>query len=232
MYMTINIYWACLEDQWMLASQPEPVIDLFHNKNLIGSEPLSKINYCPSFNANMKNLFALRSIFDYEFYIDEDRVISNMYDQEFFDNHVVIRSIEKKFFSFRNKYIFFTDNKSLDVTFYEYPFFEENNITERCLIPQGKFDIGRWFRNTEFAFYLKSKFNAFKIEQNEIYSYIRFHTDKDIKFIQFRYTDKLASYQDDGFALTKYSNLRNLNKYYSSFKNKKLILEEIERNII
>ena len=66
--MAINVYWACLEDIWMLADPPESVSDIFYKKyNFNRSEPTSLINYCPAFNDNLQNLFALKSIYDYNF---------------------------------------------------------------------------------------------------------------------------------------------------------------------
>jgi hypothetical protein len=186
--MSINVYWACLEDAWLLAEQPESVSSKFYNTyTFTRDEPQSNINYCPAFNDNLKNLYSLKSIYDFNFIVDGDNVSTDKYDQKFFDDHVVIRSLRKKFFSFQHKYIFFTDSPSLKTTFYEYPFLEDNNITSRCIIPAGTFDIGRWFRNTEFAFFLKNGFNEFKITKGEVYSYVRFHTEESITFKQFRF---------------------------------------------
>jgi hypothetical protein len=230
--MSINVYWACIEDSWMLATPPEAVSTIFYKKyEFKKNEPSSLINFCPAFNSNLKNVFALRSIYDYNFRIEDNDVKTDLYDQNFFNEHVTVRSLEKKFFAFKHKYIFFTDEPSLNTTFYEYPYLEDNNITRRCMIPAGMFDIGKWFRNTEFSFFLKKEFNEFKIEKNEIYSYVRFHTDKEVKLIQFRYNEQLTKYNNDGFQLTK-NPLYTLQNYYNSFRNKKLIIKEIKENIL
>ena len=233
--MTINVYWACCEDQWMLAEEPESVSKILYNKKIINQKyPDSQINYCPAFNQNLNNLYALKSLYNYEFTVvkndDSYDVVSPVLTQEFYIKHVNVRDPENKFFSFRNAYIFFTDVDKLNVTFYEYPFLEDNNITSRCMIVAGQFDIARWFRNTEFAFYLKSNIDTFKISQGEIYSYIRFHTDEKIQFKQFRYTKLLKEYNEDGFALNGF--MKNLTNYYKHFRTKKLILEEIKKNLV
>lgn len=236
--MSINIYWACLEKEWFLAEEPQPVFKRLNEKNLINiNEPYSQINKCPAFADSVKNLFSIKSFYDYEFTIDIDSmssqytIKSNNYDQEFFDEHVLVRSFEKRFFSFFQKYIFFTDEKSLNATYYIYPFLEDNNITKRCLIPPGQFDIGKWFRNTEFAFYLKDGFNSFKIEKDEIFAYIKFDTKEKINFHQFRYNENFEKYKLDGWAVNKMS-LKTMENYYKSFKNKKLILNEVKKNLI
>lgn len=230
--MTINVYWACLEEQWMLAKEPESVSSIFYQKYTPNKqEPLSQINYCPAFNGHLKNLFAVRSIYDYSFKVEGNNVISNMYNQEFYENHVVVRSLEKRFFSFQNKYIFFTDAPSLDITLYEYPFLEDNNVTQRCTMPAGQFNIGKWFRNTELAFFLKRDYNEFKVDKNEIMYYVRFHTNEKIKFQQFRFTNLLGSYNNDGFKLT-INPIGVLENFYKVFRTKKLILKEIQNNLI
>lgn len=233
--MSIKVYWACLEEPWMLAEAPESVLNIFYKKySFAKNEPQSHINYCPVFNKQLKNVFALRSVHDYQFKVNvkANHIYSDVYDQAFFKRMVNVRSLSKKFFSFNNRYIFFTERDSLNVTFYEYPALEDNNITERCMIPSGTFDIGRWFRYSEFAFFLKEQYNEFKIQKGDIYSYIRFHTEEKIEFHQFRYNPKLDSLRDDGFKLVAYGPLGSLERYYKAFKNKKIILKEIRENLI
>jgi hypothetical protein len=231
--MTITVYWACLEDQWMLAKEPESVSSIFYKKNLHDkNNPESCLNYCPAFNKNLTNLFTLKSLYEYEFTLEDGSVQSSYYNQAFYDSHVRVRSAEQKFCSFQNRYIFFTDSPSLEVTFYEFPYLEDNNITKRCMPVTGKFDIGQWFRNTEFAFYLKKDVNTFRIERDEIFSYIRFHTDEKIKFVQFRYDESLTKFNNDGFKLNFFGYMKTLENYYKSFKNKKLILKKIRENLL
>jgi hypothetical protein len=231
--MSIIVYWACLEDQWMLAKEPESVSSIFYKKGLSDkNNPHTSMNYCPAFNKNLHNLYALRSLYDYDFSVVDNGLQSKYYDQKFFDDHVQVRSLETKFFSFRNRFIFFTPEKSLNVTFYEHPYLEDNNVSNRCMIVTGQFDIGKWFRNTEFAFYLKKEFNTFKIERDEIFSYIRFHTDQKIIFKQFRYNDNFASFNHDGFKLNFYGYMKTLENYYKNFKNKNLILKKIKENLV
>lgn len=231
--MSINVYWACLEDQWQLANEPESVASVFYKKGLHDkTNPQSCINYCPSFNKNLTNLYALRSLYEYEFTLGDNEVRTPYYDQDFFETHVSVRDFNSKFCSFKNKFIFFTDHESLNVTFYEFPFLEDNNITQRCMPVSGQFDIGKWFRNSEFAFYLKEGYDTFKIDRNEIFSYIRFHTEEKIVFNQFKMTDKLREYNNDGFKLNFHGYLKTLENYYRSFRLKKLVLKEIKDNLL
>lgn len=231
--MTVNVYWACIEKNWMVADAPSPVYPSFlKNQNFYDERNNVSLSSCPAFRDSYFNVYGLKSLFDYSFKIQNGIIKSDLYDQEFFDDHVVIRSIDMKFFSFNNRYIFFSDEDSLLTTFYEYPIFEDNNITQKCIPIQGTYDIGKWFRNTEFPFYLKKDVNDFYIERNEVYSYIRFHSKKKIQFIQFKWNSILDNFCSDSTYISRYNKVGLLNNYYKLFKNKKFIIKEIKRNII
>jgi hypothetical protein len=234
--MAINVYWACTEKEWIKAEQPEKVLDRFYKLGFGDKEFSSPaaINYCPVFNQTLNNVFAIKSIYDYSFKIEDGNVNTRMYDQEFFEQHLLVRQLEKKFFSFYVKYIFFTDEDSLEITAYEYPVFEQNEITKRCMIFPGKFDIGKWFRNTEFAFALKDEFNEFVVNNEDVLYYLRFHTKEKINFKQFKMTDSLSKIMIDNNKINNFSlkPKRNINDFYNKFKGKAYILNEIKQNLV
>ena len=113
--------------------------------------------------SNRMNIFAIsnefgnaiRSIYDYSFKLENDTCTSLLYNQKFFDDHVLVRSLEKKFFSFLVRYIFFTDSDSLEIMSGQHPFLEESEITKRCMLIPGGYDIGKHFRTLEFPFILR-----------------------------------------------------------------------------
>jgi hypothetical protein len=232
--MSINVYWACLEEEWLRAKKPIPLSKLFYDKKLyINKDSLSGINACPAVNDDMQNVFGLSSIYDYEFTMTDQGLISPNNDQRFADRHVVMRSKDNKFFTFRQDLIFFTDEPSLLMTSNIFPYLEDNNISERCMIPQGTFDIGRWFRNTDFTFYLKNNYNQFKIAYDEIYSYVKFHTNEKINFIQYRHDEKIALYlQDVVNSRNYYPRSRMLEDYYFTLKTKNLLIKDIKKRIL
>jgi hypothetical protein len=231
--MTINIYWACLEKEWQRATPPEPVLKRFlDNANSEGD--VSTIKFCPAFRKELENLYGIGSLYDYEFELANNGIQTALYDQSFFDWHVLPRSLEDKFFSFSQEFIFFTDHPSLMMTGNLTPYMEDNNITERCIPVPGQFDIGKWFRPVEFSFFLKKDFNTFKINSGEIYQYVKFHTDEKINFVQFRYSEKLAEYMKGtmGVRENKKKFITSLEYFYNKFKLKKHILKEIKENIL
>jgi hypothetical protein len=234
--MLINVYWACLEKEWMLAKEPENVLKKFYESDFFKNKNVSKdtnMHMCPAFNSSLKNVYAIKSIYDYEFSVNKNDIFTNQYDQNFLNDHVYPRDFESKMFSFKHAFIFFTESDSLPTSFYQFPVFEDNEITKRCMIIPGNFDIGKWYRAGEFAFYLKKDFDTFKVSQNDVMYYIKFHTDEKINFLQFRNTEKLSSYQNDLFYLNgKIKGKVNMKKFYSSMKIKNMILKEIKKNLV
>jgi len=234
--MTINVYWACLEDEWVRDTGPEPVSSHFYGNKDINEKDNKhlSLNRCPFFNKNFNNLYQLRSIYSYSFKINGSSVFSDIYDQSFFDKHVYTRSIEKRAFSFSQSRIFYTDNKKgLDMTSYEMPYLEENNITKRTIPIVGTFNIGKWFRNIEHPFYMKDGYDEFKIEEGEIMYYLRFHTNEKIKFIQFYPSEKIKEISVSNMkSAINTSSKYSADFFYSNFKTKKIIEKEIKKNIL
>lgn len=230
--MTVRVYWASLENEWLRIKKPEPLAKTFYEKGLyVNKDTLNGINACPAFNNELKNTFSLFSLYDYNFKISPEGISSTLYDKDFADRHLVIRSPENRFFSFRQDMVFFTAEDSLLTTSNMYPYLENNNVTTRCMIPQGRFDIGKWFRNTDFTFYLKPQFDEFIISYEEVYSYIQFHTDEKIELVQYKHDDEISSYLSDIVLSRDYfSNSRGLEDYYKTLKFKKLLLKKIKNN--
>jgi hypothetical protein len=233
--MSITIYWSLNDESWLRAKTPDPIY-----KNFVQS-PENKKNsliLCPATKDYMQNIFSLKSIFSYDFKIDHTQdgndVTTSMYNQKFFDNHVTVRSKEDKLFSFTQRFCFYTEEKSLLMSAGILPFLEDNNITKRCVVIPGTFDIGRWFRRIEFAFYLKKDYDEFKIEEDEIYQYIKFHTNEKIIFKQFRVNSKIQDliYDIDYARNFRKEKFRSLEEYYLMLKNKKHIIKEIKNNLV
>ena len=231
--MAIIVYWSCIEEEWLRAKEPQPIYSEFIKNE---KDQTTGIKLCPAVKDYTKNTFSLKSIYDYKFETSEnkDAVFSNLYDQNFFDQHVFVRSNLDKFFTFSQEFIFFTEEKSLQMSAGIFPYLEDNNITERCIVIPGQIDIGKWFRPIEFAFYLKSKYKEFKINEKEVYQYIKFNTEDKIIFKQFKANEKIKEYIKD---VTNSKNFikkqhRLITNYYDMLNHKKYIIKEIKNNLI
>jgi hypothetical protein len=231
--MSITVYWACIEEEWLRAKEPEPIYKQFL-KNI--KDKNTVVNFCPSVKEYMKNVFSIESIYDYNFEIKDNQTgtFTNLYDQDFFNKHVMVRSEKEKLFSFFQQFIFFTEKNSLKMSAGMLPFLEDNEITKRCIPIPGIFDIGKWFRPTEFAFYLKNNYNRFEIKEEDIFQYIKFYTEEKIIFKQFYASEKIMKYAGDVTKAKDYrvNKTRQLQSYYSMLKHKKNIIKEIKNNLI
>ena len=228
----IVVYWSCLENEALRAKEPSPIYNQILLKK---STKDSGLLFCPSFKDYAKNIYGIHSIYDYEFIIQDSFTFSKTYNQEFYDNHMVVRSAEEKLFSFCQRFIFYTEENELLMSANMQPFFEDNSISERCMLIPGTFDIGKWFRNIDFSFYLKNNFDTFTINEGDIFQYIKFHTNKKIVFKQFFMDDFLN--QQYQYVLDSKNNrtqgdYRNLDSYYKMSKNKKKIIKAIKNSIV
>jgi hypothetical protein len=235
--MTITVYWSMLESEWMRAKEPVPIEKKFYEKyNFLTNKdnPNAFVAGCPATKNYMKNLYGLSSIYDYSFEILEDEeVVSKTLNQNFFNNHVILRDCQNNFYSFAQKYIFFTKEDSLKVEAYLPPFLENNFISNNCHSIPATFDIGKWFRNLEFPFILNKNINRFNIDAEDIYAYIRFNTDEKIIFKKFIPTDQIIFYSNS-FNNTVYGKKHTspLSYFYSLSTFKKKIIKEIEKNLV
>lgn len=232
--MSINVYWASCDEHWMLQKKPDLVSAKLNQLNLqTNNDQVIQMNRCPALIDELSNTYRVYSLYDYEFNIDAEtnKVYTNCYDQKFFDTYVYLRSVKDKLFSYKQGFIFFTDANKLDVSFCKHPFLEENDISKRCKIIPGKYDISKWFRPVEMAFFLKDEHNSFKVCKEDVLYYIQFHTKEKIKLKQFQYTDKLQEYGNMCGNTSKFC-LKSLENYYKMFRFKKLILKEIKNNLL
>jgi hypothetical protein len=230
--MTINVYWSFLEKEWLRTYEPQEVRKILYQKKMHQDNDLMDYHRCPFVHGHLENVYALFSPYEYSFLVKKDFVNSKQYDQKFFNDHVIVRSLEHKAFSFSMPFVFFTDAKSLDMSFL-YPHLEDNNVTERCMSFEGTFNIGKYFRNIDFAFFLKNKHDEFVIKENEIFGYVKFHTQERIKLHRFVPTNKIDQYLDylkDARA-NKPVGFKSQNFFYNNFKIKSAILKEIKNNI-
>jgi hypothetical protein len=229
--MAITVYWTSLEPEWMRAEEP-----LSMYKKLIRDPKIdgSGIHLCGGSKKYLSKVYGLKSIYEYDFSISETlEVRSDKYNQEFFDSHVVIRSAPNKLFSFAQDTVFFTEEKSLELSVGIAPFMEDNSISERCLTVPGTLDIGKWFRSIDFAFFLKNNFNEFKVNEGDIYQYIHFNTEEKIIFKKFIPTQKIKFFAESTTKTThrRKQRIRPLENYYDMLKHKRHIIKEIKANL-
>lgn len=232
----ITVYWADFSPSWMLAKTPYSLSSVLANRYK-GHEDGSPNRYlkCPAVRDHIKNVFCLESYVDYSFTIVDPKTSNITYSafQEPFEETVFVRDINHKLFSFHPvKTIFFTDAPSLKVSGYLNPYAESNAVARDCQIVEGTFDIGKWFRPFDFAFFMRDDVNTFSIKRGDVYAYLRFHTEETIQFKRFVMSQDFASVNMLSQTIVpSYGLLRSLKKYYELPFAKKKILKAIKENL-
>lgn len=190
---------------------------------------------CPAYLDHMNNLFSLRFPVSYTLDIMSDRVGTRSYDQEFFNNFVFIRDLPQRLISFNVRYVFFAEQPC--TISLQQPYMEDNDLANKTVSMPGTFDIGQWFRTTDYAVQVKQGVDNLNIERGDVYNYIRVNTDDPVEFVRFDYTDELDRIQRD--ILQSKMILGNkspkLSHYYKLFKQsmyRNRILTLIQQNIL
>jgi len=232
--LSINVYWSYFGDSWIRATPPENFIKNFYEKYIpiSGNDEIKRMASCPGMKKYFKNIYAVKSMYDYDLTINEDfQVSSSMHDQDFFNNHVLVRDAKIGLLSFSQNYIFFTDAPSLEMSWQIPTFLEDNK--NYYTIP-GRYDIGKWFRMVDFSFLMRDGENSFSIKSGEPFTYVEFHTDEKINFIKFEPKDSIKFYSNACFKSNygKISKPRDLSYFYQSFNLKSKVIKEIKKSIV
>jgi hypothetical protein len=190
---------------------------------------------CPAFRDQFKNTYSLSFPFDYNLYFDKEKIYSPDKDQNFFNDLIYIRSLKNHFYSINIRYIFFCEDDLLMSM--EPAYFTENSFTCNANLIPGKFNIGKWFRPLDCAFFLKKNSSALEIKKDDIFSYIKFHTDDDLEFKRFIRSENIKKLLEEIYSMRKQREqkivpLSFFYSYFEKIKIKNKILTEIRNNLI
>lgn len=225
MKKSVNVYWALNEGDHLslplLAIKPESVI-ADYAKNNKDSDYIK----CPAFSREFKNTFIVRS--PYDFIIDID---PQTFTPTSFNNiELLLKSPSTKHVACGMFFSFFSD-ESLEMS--QIPSsLHFNNFVNNTKLFSGKYDIGKWFRPLSLDILLEKP--QIKIKKGDILFYLKFHTDKKINFINFRYNEEILKIEQSCFLLKfKQSGFR-FKELYNRFIRigyHKKLLKEIKKNI-
>ena len=213
---------------------------------LIGTNHEVNYHKCPAVVEELKNVYGIKSYYDYELTfepphhsVQEPRVTSSDYDQEFFKQHVTIRSLQGNLYSFAQDWAFLTEEPSLEVTIMP-AFLEDNSVANNTIMIPGTVDIGKYFRAIDFAFHVKDQGIGKPIQwsRKDIWIYLKFNTNEKINFRRFFWTKKLEQLN---FLMmeaknNKYDEPHSMTREYyynifDKFNMKEKMLKEIKENL-
>ena len=179
------VYWAFHGKYQIRAKEPVPIIqNYFKNKEAKNYDYIR----CPSFQEHFYNTFGIKSIFDYNIKFDKNGITSDKHDQEFYDEFVYERNLKSKLATFQMSYIFVANNNDLEMEYLQ-PTLESNSFNNSAILIPGKINIGKYVRPLDCSFHARN--TQVKIQENDIFAYVKFNTKRKIKFKRFFYTDKL-----------------------------------------
>lgn len=194
---------------------------------------------CPSYQQFLKNKFLVTSPVKYNLKFKNEQVSSDYYDQDFFDDYVLVRDSKNKLVGFHFfTHIFFCE-ESLSMEMMQ-PFLSSNQFNKNNILIPGEFDISKWFRPLEVAFIVKDDPSEFTINVNDPLYYLSFKTTKKVNFKKFYFTERCTEILDSCYNEKKYSDSnRNIKTYfdvvYKKFtqsKYNKALLKEIKNNLL
>jgi hypothetical protein len=216
----------------------EPLEDHI-NKNILiqKDDKRTLIQACPAFNNYIKNVFVVRSTFQYGIEWTKEHFESSYYDQQFFESYILPRSNSTGVVSFRPPLpVFISESNDLTIS-QESAYLHDNDITRLCYTIPGTFNIGKHFpRSLELALKFKQP-GLIKIDEGDALYYVRFHTNEDIVFKKFIITDDFKKFIK--------ANLGDIRQYTKGFKTlewwydlvsrhkfKKYFLKYIKQNLL
>tara|TARA_R110000823_G_scaffold270549_1_gene390114 strand:- start:67 stop:771 length:705 start_codon:yes stop_codon:yes gene_type:complete len=232
---TTKIYWAYCNSKYQYrAEEPVPVWQNYFKNKDIKEQGLEYVK-CPAFKDFYNNTFGLTSLFDYDITFKDGEVKTQMHDQKFFQDMILVRNHASRLASFRSWYIFIAVDESLEMEFL--PSNMENNaFNKSSIIIPAVLDVGKYVRIQECAFHCRE--DKMEIKENEIYSYVKFKTNNQIKLQRFLWTDAIENVIEDSMIGLKHYRRRTfkpLEWYYKkqqAFKTKQRVIKLLKENLL
>jgi len=178
-----------------------------------------------------KNIFVIKSPFDFTLWKENDQVMSDK-PQEWFD-YYIFWGLMQEFDSIQIQLKdFFFSEEDLEISQLPAYLHDNNFISNTYLLP-GKMNIYKWFRGILPGF--KWKKDRIEVKKGDALYYVQFHTDEQVEFKQFEVSDELIRLSRMCTDVKEYKGRLPLAKLYSLFtkanmKNK--ILKNIRENTI
>ena len=213
-----------------LEYSPFSVLEM-HNKN----KPLTQdVNWigCPAANNFLKNTFCFKNPIELNMKFNQDKTV--FWPQNNLEDYISVRDFSKDevVLDYLLPVTLFSEN-DISVTLTT-PYLSKTN-KEMCHLIPGEFNISKWFRPIVPSYMIYDNDMTFKIDKGEELFYIKFNTDKKIKFVEFYFNDTLREIVTDSIGLKRYKKNTGLSSLYNIFQSQKIdkiVLKEIEKSVI
>ena len=111
-------------------------------------------------------------------------------------------------------------------------YLEDNNLINNTTLFIGKYNCGKWYRTLNPCYIAKN--NKIEVKRGDTLFYLKFHTNKKINLINYKFSNNLEEYMNSVLKVKDYVKNLSLNYVYNLFLKKrynKRILKEIKNNL-
>ena len=149
---------------------------------------------CPAFRDSYKNTFYFQSPKDMTITKNKEELswflpeVDKGRDFEYVSTAVYPRT--NRTFSIRYMNILFWCEENLEIE-QLHPSLVDSELAAKTEVVPGKFNISKWFREIDNAYQMRKDFESINIKRGEPLFFIRFHTDREIVFKRFSYTEEI-----------------------------------------
>ena len=167
--------------QDMVFFEPEPLIPWLKKEK-------GELNYlkCPAVIDYVKNMYAIKSPFDYSFEFDAESniLVSQERDMEFFNTWLMKRQSNgsKNCFFTLNINAIFVSEKPVILEALPAMFHDNDFIRKINWVP-GSFDISRWYRHAEVTCETREPKGTIKIKRGDVLFYVKLNPEKNDKVV-------------------------------------------------
>lgn len=211
--MTITVYWC--DERNIHLENPKPVM-----QNIETKYKNNEFLYCPAVKKQYKNTFSVVSPIDYNIEWTGDMFLSDMYDQEFFDDHITPRDNSTGVFSLKLPNIYFVPDKPCLIELC-HPSHGRGDLSRKTQMIEGIFDSHRHPRKIEASTtFLKP--DMIKIKENDDLFYIRFRTEEKIVFRKFIASEEIIKYVNMPLHYNRHftKKIKSLSWWYNVSRNR------------
>lgn len=134
---------------------------------------------CPATREYFKNVFTMLSPIDYPLDISDTGALSTThYDQNMFNDVITMRERENRLYSIKFNDIFISEESCLMELTGAHSVM--NTFSTNTVVCPGKYDIGKWFRPVEAAFFVDKNVHRLDIKRGDPTAFIKFDTEEQI----------------------------------------------------
>jgi hypothetical protein len=236
-----KIYWSPYNkdkdfDWGILQYDPENLFEKLKNNMDKDSFKKSKSNLvmCPAVKNSVNKIYVFKNTVQSYFEFKENNEIIAVSKNHINASIQHDNSLQNcRLFVYHLPLIFFSEN-DINMTLSS-PYFSNCPHLKYGSIVPGKFNISKWFRNINIEFNLWENVNEFKIEKDEDLFYVNFECNEEIELIRFDLNDRLLKIAEVTGRSSSWEKFIPLRERYERFKKSqmhKIVIKEIEKNII